>query len=216
MEDAALGLIALVAGAVFCFSGYWAFRIVIPVWGAFAGFGLGAGAVSAITGDALLAKPVGWLIGFGVALVFATLAYLYFEVAVLVSMASLGFLAGSALMAAIGVRWNWLIVVGALALAIVFALVSLAADMPRILLVLVSAVAGATAVVGGAMLLTGAIDSVDLTHGYVTERIHDDWGWWVAYAVLVIVGLVVQTSRHADEDLRSHWGQAGGAAGSRA
>ena len=46
MDDILLGLLAVVVGAVFCFRGYFAMRIIIPIWGAFAGFVLGAGIVS--------------------------------------------------------------------------------------------------------------------------------------------------------------------------
>ncbi|HRA36003.1 MAG TPA: DUF4203 domain-containing protein, partial [Acidimicrobiales bacterium] len=88
MEDIVIGLIALIAGSVFCFSGYRAFRLIIPLWGAFTGFAVGAGAISAITGDALLAKPVGWIVGLVVGVVFALLAYLYYEVAVILTMGS--------------------------------------------------------------------------------------------------------------------------------
>ncbi len=43
MDDILLGLLAVAAGALFCFRGAFAFRIVIPIWGAFVGFGFGAG-----------------------------------------------------------------------------------------------------------------------------------------------------------------------------
>lgn len=205
MEAVVVGLVALVAGFVFCFSGYLAFRVVIPLWGAFAGFSLGAGVVAAVTGDSLLAKPVGWLVGLGVALVFALLAYLYFEVAVVITMGSLGFLVGSGVMVALGVGWNWLVTLIAMVAGVVFAFVAIVTNMPRILLVLVSSVAGSLAMVGGLMLLGGTLEVEDLTHGYVTERIHDDWWWYVVYVVLLVAGIVVQSSRHAEEDPQRSW-----------
>jgi len=38
VSDIILGLLALAVGALFCFRGYLTMRLVIPVWGAFAGF----------------------------------------------------------------------------------------------------------------------------------------------------------------------------------
>ena len=205
MEDIVIGLIALIAGSVFCFSGYRAFRLIIPLWGAFTGFAVGAGAISAITGDALLAKPVGWIVGLVVGVVFALLAYLYYEVAVILTMGSLGFLAGSALMTALGVGWNWLIVLVAVAVSVVFAVFALVTNFPRIVLVIVSATAGATAMVAGGMLLVGALETADLTRAYVTERIEDDWWWYLGYLTLVIAGIFAQAAGNARDDVRTAW-----------
>ncbi len=47
MNDILFGTLAVLIGAVFCFRGYFAMRIIIPIWGAFAGFVLGAGVVTA-------------------------------------------------------------------------------------------------------------------------------------------------------------------------
>ena len=205
MEDIVIGLIALIAGSVFCFSGYRAFRLIIPLWGAFTGFAVGAGAISAITGDALLAKPVGWIVGLVVGVVFALLAYLYYEVAVILTMGSLGFLAGSALMTALGVGWNWLIVLVAVAVSVVFAIFALVTNFPRIVLVIVSTTAGATAMVAGGMLLVGALETADLTRAYVTERIEDDWWWYLGYLALVLAGIFSQAAGNARDDARLAW-----------
>lgn len=206
MEEIVLGIVALVAGFVFCFAGYRAFRLVIPIWGVFVGFATGAGFVSAITGDAVLAKPLGWLVGLFLALVFGALAYTYVAVAILLAMTSLGFLVGASVMAAIGVTWNWLITIVALVVAVVFAIVAITTNMPRIVITVVSAVAGATAMVGGAMLMFGTIDAVDLGRARVTEVIHDSWGWWIAEAILIIAGIIVQSAGHAEEDdIRAAW-----------
>ena len=55
--------------------------MIIPLWGALVGFSLGAGAVAAWTDEGFLAKgSPGW--SASVALVFASAAYLFCEVAV--------------------------------------------------------------------------------------------------------------------------------------
>jgi len=208
VESIILGLIALIAGAVFCFDGYKAFRIVIPIWGAFAGFAFGAGLVSALTGDAVLAKPLGWIVGILIALVFALLAYLYYAFAVVLAMTSLGFLLGTTLMTALGVEWQWLIVLVALAVAAAAAVLAIVTNMPRILLILVSALGGATAIVAGAMLLFGNLESDDLNHETVTSAIDDSAWWWLAYFLLAVVGIATQLATSAREDaaVRAAWG----------
>ena len=59
--------------------------------------------------------------------------------------------------------------------------------------------------VAGGMLLTGALETADLTRSYVTERIHDDWWWYLGYAFLVISGILSQAAANAQQDLRTAW-----------
>ena len=68
MSDITVGVIAILTGAVFCFRGYLAMRIIIPLWGAFAGFMLGAGIVSGA--DGFLGSALGWIVGIVLAVVF--------------------------------------------------------------------------------------------------------------------------------------------------
>ena len=51
MADFVLGVLAILAGLVFCFSGHLWLRIALPVWGAFVGFAFGAGLVAGLGGD---------------------------------------------------------------------------------------------------------------------------------------------------------------------
>ncbi|MGC4066820.1 MAG: hypothetical protein QM784_19725 [Polyangiaceae bacterium] len=85
MSDVVLGLLAIIVGALFCFQGYLALRLIIPIWGALAGFSVGAGFVAEITGDGFLSTGVSWIVGIAVALLFAVVAYLYYAVSVVVA-----------------------------------------------------------------------------------------------------------------------------------
>jgi len=200
VRDIVLGLLALLAGVVFLTSGERAFRLAIPIWGAFVGFSAGAGIVSWLSGDALLAKPFGWILGFVLALVFATFAYLYYWVAVVLAFSSFGFLVGSTLMTALGIRWNWLVALVGVVVGAVFAWFAISSNLPKVMLVVLSAVAGATAVVGGLMLLFDDLDSADLNRANVVDRIDDGVGWWVLYVVLLVGSIVAQMVRRADEE----------------
>src|SRR5438477_8422411 len=64
----------LVSGATFCFVGYRFFRILIAVWGFFAGFNLCAAAMTALFGQNFLGTTTGWILGLVVGLVFAVVA----------------------------------------------------------------------------------------------------------------------------------------------
>ena len=140
MNDIVVGVLAILTGAVFCFRGYLAMRIIIPLWGAFAGFMLGAGIVSGA--DGFLGSALGWIVGIALAVVFGLLAYLYYEVAVVIGMLAIGFTLGTSLMVALGVTWSWVIVLAGLALAVVLAFVALVADLPMALLTVLTAHGG--------------------------------------------------------------------------
>ena len=206
MADIALGLVAIIAGAAFCFAGYQWFRLIIPVWGFFAGFSAGTGLISAITGDAVLATPLGWILGLVLAVVFATFAYLYYSVAIVMAMSSIGFMLGGALMTALGVPWNWVIAIVGILVGVVFAFAGIVSNLPRVVLVVVSAIGGATAIVGGLMLFGSTLDTEDLSRAMITETINDSWGWWLLYAVLTIAGIMTQSAIASTEDeLRAAW-----------
>ena len=206
MNDLIVGLIALLTGAVFCFRGYLAMRIVIPLWGAFAGFMLGAGIVA---GDAgFLATALGWIVGLVVAVVFGLIAYLYYEVSVIIGMLAIGFVLGTSVMVAFGVTWSWVIVLSGIVLAIALAFVGIVGDLPMVLLTILTALAGASTMVIGLMLLFNVVDVGEFNSGLTTEVLDDDWWWYVIFGVLVGAGMIMQfsdTDRRRDS-LRAAWG----------
>lgn len=193
MSSIVIGILALAIGLLFCLRGVVAMRIVIAVWGAFVGLNLGAGIVSALSGDGFLSTALGWIVGVIVALLFSVLAYLYYAVAVTLAMASIGFAVGAAIMAAFGVTWNWVIITVGVVVGIVLAVAAVSMNLPAILLVVLGALGGATATVGGLMLLTSTIELEDFTRSTVTSTIGHDWWWYAIYLVLVIAGIVAQT-----------------------
>ena len=205
MNDIIVGVIALLTGAVFCFRGYLAMRIVIPLWGAFAGFMLGAGIVA---GDAgFLATALGWIVGLVVAVVFGLIAYLYYEVSVIIGMLAIGFVLGTSVMVALGVTWSWVIVLSGIVLAIALAFVGIVGDLPMVLLTILTALAGASTMVIGLMLLFNVVNVGEFNSGLTTEVLDDDWWWYVIFGVLVAAGMIMQfmdTDRRRDS-LRAAW-----------
>lgn len=205
MSDITVGVIAILTGAVFCFRGYLAMRIIIPLWGAFAGFLLGAGIVSGA--DGFLGSALGWIVGIVLAVVFGAIAYLYYEVAVLIGMLAIGFALGTSLMVALGVTWSWLIVLSGVALALALAVVALVADLPMALLTVLTAMAGASTIVAGLMLVSGVTDLGDFDSVQTTTVLADDWWWYAIYVVLALGGMIAQfldVERRRDT-LREAW-----------
>lgn len=212
MGDVVLGIVALAVGAMFCFRGYLAMRVIIPIWGAFVGFMLGAGLVASFTNEGFLGSLLAWLVGPGAAIVFAALAYLYYEVSVLLGMSSIGFVIGTSIMGALGVRWSWLIVLVGVLAGLGLAMVALVGDLPMTLLTFLTALAGAATVVTGLLLLVDVVSVSDFTSGTTTQRLGDDWWWTAIFVGLAVVGIVAQLRHTARRrtSLRRVWAQSGG------
>ncbi len=192
MNDVILGLVAILAGALFCFRGYLAFRIVIPIWGAFVGFVVGAGLVAAVAGDGFLATTVGWIVGVGCAVGFAILAYFVFEVAVAVAMGSIGFSLAMTILVAVGASWEWwTVLIGAVA-GLMLAWAAIAVALPMALLVVLGALGGASAIVSGIMLLVGEISAQAISDGSAVAEANDGWWWYALYLGLAIAGVIAQ------------------------
>ena len=210
MGDIIIGLITIAIGVLFCFRGYLAMRVIIPIWGGFAGFFLGAGLVSGLSGDGFLGTAAGWILGLVLAVVFFLIAYLYYEISVIIVMASIGFTLGSTLMTAIGMTWSWLVIIVGIFVALLLAAIAIVSDLPTGILVLLTSLAGASAILlGGALVFDqidrGAIDGV-------TDKSGAAWWWWVVYAILVVAGLVAQV-RVVDRlrtSMRQAWVDSGG------
>ena len=102
LELLCMALIAIVFGLTVAFYGYRIFLILLPIWGFFFGFGLGAQTITVLFGDAFLATVTGWVVGFVVGVIFAVLSYLFYIVGVAIFSGSFGYALGIAIMGAIG------------------------------------------------------------------------------------------------------------------
>jgi len=189
------------------FAGQLVLRLVLPIWGLFAGFAFGAGLVAGFADERFLGTVLGWVLGVVFALIFAVLAYLFYAVAVVLAMAAFGFAIGAGFVVAIGIDWNWVAILVGVAVGAAFGLASVFANMPMIVLVLFSSVAGAVGVVGGLMLLVGSLNSSDFTQSAFAEAVEDGWGWYLTLVVLAVLGIVAQARQAAvmRQSVREVW-----------
>jgi hypothetical protein len=192
MQTFLIGLLAVVIGAAFCLAGYRFILILLPIWGFFAGFSIGASAIANLFGGGFLATTSSWLAGFVVGLVFAVLSYLYYYFAVAVLGASVGYMIGTGFMALLGIQPGVLTVVVGVLGAAVLAGVVLYLNVPKLLLIVLSALGGAAIMIAGLLLILGRIPLEALRYGVVGSVIQGSWFWLLVWLVAAGVGLVVQ------------------------
>jgi hypothetical protein len=197
MVDIILGLLAIIAGGAMLVAGQLVLRLVIPIWGFFAGFAFGAGVVADFADEHFLGTVLGWVLGLVFAVIFAVLAYLYYYVAIVLAMGAAGFAIGSGIVVAFGISWSWVAALVGLALGLLVGLVSVFTNVPMIMLVVIGSIAGAVGVTGGLMLLVGSLNSADFSRGDFTDTVSNSFWWSLLLVVLAVGGIVVQARQRA-------------------
>ncbi|MDZ5662046.1 DUF4203 domain-containing protein [Nocardioides sp. zg-1308] len=192
MADIVLGLVAVGVGLLLCLRGAVVLRVLITLWASVVGFATGAGLVAATTGDSFLAGALALAVAAAAGLLFGAVAYAFFVVAILIAMAAFGFTLGTDLMVALGVSWSWLIVLVGVVTGLALGAAAVAADLPVVVLVALSAFSGSSLALTGVLFLTGTLDSSDLVEASTTAVLRDTWWWWLAYVGLGVAGVVVQ------------------------
>jgi hypothetical protein len=206
MSDIVVGVIALSVGALLCFRGYAATRAVLAALGALAGFGLGAGLVAVLTGRAPLDGVLGWVGALVGAIVLGSLAYAFYRVAVMLGMASIGFSVGAGAMLALGVQRSWLVLLVGAAVGLLLGVLTLVGNLPAGILVVLTALSGASLTLSGAMVLVGAASAKALLAGQAVPR---SGPWWIAADVLLVgLGVAAQLKDLSRAPLREHWTRA--------
>ena len=192
METFLIGLLALVVGAAFCLAGYRFLLFLLPIWGFFAGFSIGASAIVALFGGGFLSTTSSWLVGIVVGLICAVLSYLFYYAAVVVLGAAVGYLLGTGFMALLGFQPGFLtFIVGVVVAAILGAAVVLV-NAPKLLLIVLSALGGAATLVAGLLLILGQIPLGALRYGMLGAVLRESWFWSLVWIAAACIGLVVQ------------------------
>jgi Domain of unknown function (DUF4203) len=208
VDTIVLGAIAVLIGALLCFRGYVTMRLIISLFGAFVGFLLGAGLVAGVTDSGVGQLAASWLVGLVGAVIFGVLAYFSYQLAVIIGMAGIGFTIGTSLMAAIGAGSQAATVAVGVIAALVLAVIAVATDLPAIILVILTALAGASVTVTGVMVIAGAVGIDRLTAESVGAEMSRGWGWFVLYGVLALLGALAQFRALSGRPrpMRQQWG----------
>lgn len=198
------GLIALGIGLLFAFYGFRLFIILLPIWGFFAGFVIGAGAMTALFGEGFLVTVTSWVAGLVVGVIFAALSYLYYWFAVIFVGASLGFMAGEGLMALLGFEPGFVMFIVGVVVAVAFALAFIFLRVPKYLILVATSFGGASAAIAGLLLLIGLIPLSALANGTIgAYAAHNlSWIWALAALGLGVVALLFQMRVTEGDELR--------------
>jgi len=185
-------LIALLLGTVICFGGYRLFLFLLPLWGFFFGFGLGAETMQALFGQGFLSTVTSWVVGFVVAVVFALLSYLFYAVGVALLAGSLGYALGAGFMYLIGVDWGWLVWLVGIVVGVVAVIVTFYFNIQKYVIIAATAIGGAAVIVGTLMFGFVGMTLASFFENPIRNALEDRPLWTIIFLILAAVGVVWQ------------------------
>lgn len=209
MDQVWVGLIEIGLGLVFCFIGYSAARVVLGLWGALVGFVGGTLLhgllVQWIPGGVFNVVPW-WVTAVVVALVAAWLSFAFYAVGVLLSMGAVGWGIGQFVSNSLHLP-GWIAFSAGIVVAAGLVMVGWTLNLPRLLLIVLTALVGASAVIDGVQqLLSSRLDWFDQGAWQSDPTQHALWG--AAFLVVAGLGLYVQFRQSSDESLRDSYQRA--------
>jgi hypothetical protein len=185
-------LLIILLGLGLCFGGYRFFTILLPIWGFFAGFQFGATIFTNLFGQGFLSTVISWVIGLLVGIFAAVLAYLFYAGAVVLLAALVGYQLGVGIMTWIGFQPGFIPFLVGLVFALGIGALAVYLRFPKLLIILLTAFAGAGAILAGFFLALGRISLDTFQFGEVGAILRDNWLWGLLYLGIAAVGLAFQ------------------------
>ena len=192
IEGILIGLFAIAIGAAWAFYGLRAFIILLPIWAFFVGLFAGAELGQELFGEGFFATVTSWVIALVFGVVLALISYLFYYGAVVLLGGTVGYVLGAGVMSAIGLDGILSIVVGILVGA-VFAAGILFLAVPLVLVIFLSAVSGAIALVNGVLITLGRVELNEFGDGLGQGLLKEGPVAFIGVIAVAIAGILYQT-----------------------
>lgn len=204
-------ILSVVIGLMFLFFGFPFFRILLPIFAFFVGVAFGYNGLESLLGAGFVSGTLGLILGVVLGLVFAALAYFFYELVIVLFGVAAGYVLGAGFMMALGAgpRDFFTVLVGII-VAVVLGIVFVMVAMPKFLVVLFTAAAGAMAVVMGILVLFGEVPEVAASLQLTTYVVQGSFFWLIVWGVLAAIGMIFQYSLASanGEDLSGNYSPA--------
>ena len=199
-----MGLVALLFGLVVAFFGYRLFLVLLPIWGFFFGFFLGAQTLQVLFGVGFLATITSWLVGFMVGAIFAILSYLFYIIAVAIISGSFGYGVTVGLLEAIGLDFGFVLWLIGIIIGVIVALVGLRFNIQKYAIIVITAVGGTGAIIYTLLALFGDLTAAEMLLRPVSAAIQNSFWWFLFFIAFVVAGIVVQIRANRSYEIESY------------
>jgi len=185
-------LIALLFGLILVFGGYRLFVVLLPIWGFFFGFGLGAQTVEVIFGGGFLATVTSWVAGFFIGALFAVLSYLFYLAGVALLAGSAGYGLAVGILTWIGLDFGFIVWLIGIAAGVLLAFVVLRFNIQKYAIIVITALAGTSAIIFTLLAAFGNLSIGELLVLPVARTLSNSPWWLLFFLVVAAGGIYVQ------------------------
>jgi len=199
-----MGLVAMLFGLAVAFYGYRMFLALLPIWGFFFGFFLGAQSIQFLFDEGLLVTVTGWVVGFFVGLLFAILSYLFYFIAVGIVSFSLGYIATVGVLEWIGMDAGFLIWLIAVIVGIALALVVYFFNIQKYAIIVATGVLGAGAVTYVMLVVIYGYVPTELLDNPVQQALDESFWWLLFFVVIAGLGIIAQFRQNRDFEIETY------------
>ncbi|MDM7913320.1 MAG: hypothetical protein QUS09_09505, partial [Methanotrichaceae archaeon] len=121
--------------------------------------------------------------------------YMFFNLAIILLGASLGFTLGAGIAYYLGFETGFIPVMAGLIVAVIVGFLAFRMNLPKYVIIALTALIGSEALLSGALLLVGFISLDDLDLGLLGSIMSHSTVWSVIWLALAVVGAAVQLHR---------------------
>ena len=190
MQIILISLIVFLLGFAMTIYGYRIFLVLLPVFGFFAGFWLGADITSLFLGNGFLGSIAGWVAGFVLGLIFAFFSYMFFKFAIGVQAMIITYSIITGLFGAFFEPGILSTSIG-IAFALVVIILTFALNLQRYVVIVITSIVGSNAILLSALLLFGRVTLQELQSSgtSIIPIVRDSWLWLLVWLVLTGIGV---------------------------
>ncbi len=187
-------IIALLFGTMICFGGYRLFLALLPIWGFFFGFGLGAQSVQLLFGQGFLSTVTGWVVGFVVAILFSVMSYLFYAWAVAIIAGSLGYGLGIAMIGVFSANLTLISWFVGMVMAVVFIIITFRFALAKYMIIVATAVGGAAATVATLVVGVDNVQVLRLAENPAKVMATGSFIWTLLFLLMAGAGIAMQVA----------------------
>lgn len=199
MEQFLIGIILLVIGLAVAFFGLRFWFILLPIFGAITGFFIGARGMQDLFGTGFLSTATSWIVGIVLAILFALLSWFVWYAGAIIMAGAVGASLFTGILHAIFTNpWGIALFIIGLIGAIIFVVGALVLNLPVYIVIVNSALGGASLAIAGLMTLMGTITTTELANGATVAVVDESrfqgagWLWVLLWLIVAIVGIFFQ------------------------
>jgi hypothetical protein len=152
-----IGIVLLAFGIAFCFFGFRAFLVLLPIIGFIAGFYIGAEAMQIALNEGFLATSLSIIVGLGAGIIGAFASYVFMILGIVLVAGILGFAVAAGVLELLGLDTGCISSLVGLASAVAAVWLTMRYKLVRYVLIVITAVLGANAIILSLLLFFNRI-----------------------------------------------------------